>query len=246
MREALIDDDLAAQFFPDTSPIGATLVVDDEPLTIIGVVEQARLYELHQDGRPQIFVRAEDYVNSGRRPWAYVVRTDRDPQSLIPEVRTVIRQIDPRVPVSAFQTLDEIVADERSQERISAVLISGLALGALLLVAMGLFGVISGSVTRRRGELAVRMALGATHLGVLRLVLGEGASLIALGLLIGAPGVYLSGRAIEGMLVGVSPFDTPTLLTVATGLAGVALFACFLAARRVTDIEPSRLLNEAD
>src|SRR5215471_20697089 len=127
----------------------------------------------------------------------YVIRTDRDPYALIPEARSVIRQIERRIPVSMMLTMDEIVADARSRERISAVLLAGLAVGALLLVSMGLFGMISGSVTRRRGELAVRLALGATHQRVMRLVVGEGARLVVLGLLIAVPGIYLAGEALR-------------------------------------------------
>ncbi len=142
-----------------------------------------------------------------------------------------------------MRTMDEIVTDALREQRISAVLLAGFALGALLLVAMGLFGVVSGSVARRRGELAVRLAIGATHGRVLRLVAGEGGRLIAVGMLIGLPGVFMFGQAMRHVLIGISPFDPLTLTTVATGLAAVALFACYLAARRVTAIEPSLMLR---
>jgi ABC-type antimicrobial peptide transport system permease subunit len=104
--------------------------------------------------------------------------------------------------------------------------------------------VVSGSVARRRGEFAVRCALGATPGRVLRLVLGEGTRLIALGLVIGIPGIYMAGRVIRGILVEVSPYDAPTLVAVGIGLVAIALLACYLAARRVTAIEPSTLLRE--
>jgi len=243
VREALIDRHLAKQFFPDSSPVGATVQFADNSLTIVGVVDQARLHGLHQDGRPQLFIRAEDYPNVVGY-WFYVLRTDRDPHALIADARAAIRQIERRIPVSQMLTMDEIVADARSRERISAVLVAGLALGALLLVTMGLFGMISGSVTRRRGELAVRLALGATHGRVIRLVVGEGARLLVLGLLVGVPGIYLAGQALQGFLVGVSPFDAPTLAAVVTGLIALALLACYLAARRVTGIAPDRLLRD--
>src|SRR5262249_52278907 len=128
VREVVIDQHLAKKFFPAVSPLGATLSsgIGDAPMTIIGVVEQARIYDLHQDGRPQLFVRADDYEN--RRPSYFVVRTDRDPKALVSQVRDIVRQIDRRVPLSQFQTMDEIVAEHRSRERVSAVLISGLAL----------------------------------------------------------------------------------------------------------------------
>jgi predicted permease len=246
--EALIDRHLAAQFFPNGSPIGATLqVLTGGPNRefyprIVGVVDQARLHGLYQDGRPQVFIRAEDDVSRGY--WFFTIRTDGDPRALISEARSAIRQIERRIPVSQMSTMDEIVADARSRERISAVMLSGLALGALLLVTMGLFGMISGSVTRRRGELAVRLALGATHHRVIRLVVGEGARMLATGLLMGIPGIYLAGQALRGFLVGVSPFDAPTLAAVALGLIGISLAACYLAATRVTTIDPERLLRE--
>jgi ABC-type antimicrobial peptide transport system permease subunit len=109
---------------------------------------------------------------------------------------------------------------------------------------MGLFGVISSAVTRRRHEFGVRLALGADHNRVLRLVLLEGAWLVALGLLIGAPGMYLAGRVIRGVLVGVSPLDPATLLSVALGLALVAMSACYVPARRVLRIEPAQSLRQ--
>jgi putative ABC transport system permease protein len=242
VREAVIDRHLAQQFFPNSSPLGAPVTFGDYALTIVGVVDQARLHGLREDGPPQFFVRAEDY--SSRGYWFFVLRTSRDPHSLIPEARGAIRQIERRIPVSQMLSMDEIVADARSRERISAVLIAGLALGALLLVAMGLFGMISGSVTRRRGELAVRRALGATQQRVIRLVVGEGARLITLGVLLGVPGIFMAGRALRGFLVGVSPFDAPTVVAVPIGLVTIAMLACYLAARRVTAIDPARLLRE--
>jgi putative ABC transport system permease protein len=107
-----------------------------------------------------------------------------------------------------------------------------------------LFGVISGSVTRRRRERAVRLALGADHRRVLRLVLGEGVWLVGLGVVIGAPGVYVMSRLIRASLVGVSPLDPPTLLVVALGLALVAMAACYLPARRVLRIDPAQSLRQ--
>lgn len=240
--EALIDEALARQFFPTGSPLGAKIPFGrDQSLTVVGVVRQARLYDVHEDGRPQLYVRAEDL---GARTLSYVVRTAREPESLIPEARAAVRGIDPRLAVAESRTMDEIVGDAVRQQRVSAVLVAAFALGALLLAAMGLFGVVSGSVTRRRHEFAVRLALGADHQGVLRLVLGDGARLVAIGLLIGAPGIYATGRLIRGVLVGVSPLDPFTLAAVASGLALVAMAACYVPARRVLRLEPAQSLRE--
>jgi putative ABC transport system permease protein len=140
--------------------------------------------------------------------------------------------------------MDEVVREALQQPRLSAVLLSVFSLGALFLAAMGLYGVVAASVSGRRHELAVRLALGADHRRALRLVLGEGARLVALGLAIGVPGVYLTGRAIGGVLVGVSPFDPLTLGAVAVGLTLVAAVACYIPARRVAGIEPAQSLLE--
>ena len=141
--------------------------------------------------------------------------------------------------------MDDVVREALQQPRLSAVLLSGFSLGALLLAAMGLYGVIAGSVSRRRHELAIRLALGADHGRVMRLVLGEGARLVGLGLLIGVPGIYLASRLVAGVLVGVSPFDPLTLAAVAAGLALVAGVACWVPARRVARIDPAQSLMEA-
>jgi putative ABC transport system permease protein len=155
----------------------------------------------------------------------------------------VIRRIDPRLAIADVRTLDEIVGDALRQQRVSAVLIAGFALGALLLASMGLYGVVSGSVMRRHHELALRLALGADHGRVLRLVLGEGTRLVGIGVLIGVPGIYVAGGLLRGVLVGVSPSDPLTLLAVAVGLGVVAIAACYLPARRVLRIEPAQSLR---
>ena len=131
----------------------------------------------------------------------------------------------------------EVVRESLRQPRLSAVLLAGFSLGALLLAAMGLYGVVAGSVSHRRHELAVRLALGADHRRVLRLVLGEGARLVLVGLLVGVPGIYLASRLIDGVLVGVSSYDPATL-------GAVAAVACYIPARRVAGIEPANSLRE--
>jgi ABC-type antimicrobial peptide transport system permease subunit len=155
-----------------------------------------------------------------------------------------VHRVDGQLAVAGLRTMDEVVNDSMRQQRLSAVLISGFSLGALLLASMGLFGIVSGAVSRRQHELAVRLALGADHGRVMRLVLGEGALLVALGLVVGVPGVYFAGRLLAGILVGVSPYDLATLGAMAAGLALVALLACWVPARRVAGIEPASSLRE--
>jgi len=152
--------------------------------------------------------------------------------------------VDPALAIADVRTMEQIVNEALRQSRVSAVLLGGFSLGALLLAAMGLYGDVAGSVNRRRHEMAVRLALGAEERRVVGLVVREGALLVVLGLLLGAPGIYLAGRAISGVLVGVSPFDPLTLGAVAAGLAAVALLACWVPARRVAGIDPARSLRE--
>jgi putative ABC transport system permease protein len=242
VREALIDRQLSEQFFPTGNPIGASIPFGNkQQLTVVGVIEQPRMYDVHRDGRPQLYVRAQDWEY---RTLNYVVRTERDPESVIPDVRATIRQVDPRLALADARSMDAIVRDALREQRVSAVLVAGFALAGLLLAAMGLFGVVAGSVMRRRHEFAIRLALGAEPRRVLRLVLSEGARLVAIGVLIAVPGVYFAGDIIRGVLVGISPFDPPTLLAVALGLGAVALIACYLPARRVLGIHPAQSLRQ--
>jgi putative ABC transport system permease protein len=238
--EAIIDTAIARRFFPEGSAVGAKILLGKRPLTIIGVVNQARLYDVQADGRPQVLVRAEDF---GFRPLFFVMRATREAHSLLPEVRAAVSRLDARVPVGDARAMGDIVQASLSPQAIGGALISGFAAGALLLSAMGLFGVVSGSVTRRRHELAVRLALGADHRRVLRLVLKEGVLLVAAGLLIGAPGIYIANRLIRGLLVGVSPSDPLTLLAAASGLLLVTIVTCYVPARRALRIDPAELLR---
>jgi predicted permease len=240
LREVLIDRALAEHFFPNANPIGATFQFRDSTVTIAGVVEQARMYDVHRDGRPQLYIRSEDF---GFRTLIFVLRTTREARTLVPDVRAALRSIDGRIALSEIQTMDDVFENALRQQRISAVLIAGFALGALLLSGLGLYGVVAGSVTRRRRELGVRLALGADHRRVLRLVLVDGVRLIGLGLMIGVPGAIVAGQALRGVLVGVSPADPLTLVSVALGLTLVALLACYLPARRVLRIDPAQSLR---
>lgn len=241
-REAVVDGAFSDHFFPaPPAALGARVIVDGDTVTIIGVVQQPRQYEVDRDGRPQMFFRAEDY---GYRSLSWVIRSDRPASALGPEVRAAIRQVDPQLAMSELLPMREVRNQSLSKQRVSAVLIGTFAIGALLLAAMGLFGVVAAAVTRRRHELAVRLALGADHGRLLRLVLGEGMRLVLLGIVIGLPGAWLAGRLVRGILVGISPSDPLALSGAAIGLVLVTVAACYLPARRVLMIEPSRSMRD--
>lgn len=240
-REAVIDRALAATFFPSGSPLGATALVGGDTVVVVGVVEHARQYDVHRDDRPQVYLRNQDDPY-----WTltWVVRTDRSPLALAHEAQAAVWAVDPQVAVSEVRSMDQVVKESLRQQHVSAVLIAGFSLGALLLAGMGLYGIVAGSVMRRRHEIAVRVALGAERVQVLRMVVGEGMVLVLLGVLVGVPGVWASGRLIGAVLVGISPFDPLTLGAVAVSLGLVALAACYLPARRAAGIDPAGLLRQ--
>jgi predicted permease len=239
-REAIIDRTLATAFYPQGGAVGMPAIVGHDTLTIVGVVEHARQYDLHRDGRPQVYLRDDDDTYGALY---FAVRTRRAPLDLVPDVRAAVRRVDSQMAISQVQSLEEIVNESLREQRLSAVLVAGFSVGALLLAAMGLFGVVAGAVARRQHEIAVRLALGAERRRVLRLVLAEGSALVILGCLVAVPGIYIAGRAMRGMLIGISPFDPLTIAAVAVGLAVVALAACYVPARRVGLIDPARALR---
>jgi putative ABC transport system permease protein len=239
-REAVIDTAFARRFYPGVNPLGARLPFDGR--TVVGVVEHARLYDLHQDGRPQLYV--QNMPDSFQRAQYYVLATLRDPEALLPDVRAAVRGVDARVAVGEARAMEQVVTDALRQQRTGATLISGFALGALLLAAMGIFGVIAAAVTRRRHELAVRLAVGADQREILRQILREAALLVAGGVLIGVPAVYAAGGLLRGALVGFSPTEPVTLFAVAIGLALVTLATAGAAARRALTIDPAELLRK--
>ena len=172
------------------------------------------------------------------------MRSDRPLSAMVPEVRAAVRQVEPQLALSELQPMQVVRNQSLSQQRVSAVLIGAFAMGALLLAAMGLFGVVAAAITRRRHELAVRLALGADHSRLLRLVLGEGMRLVLVGIVIGLPGTWLAGRLVRSILVGTSASDPVALGAAAAGLVLVTVAACYLPARRVLAIEPSRSMRD--
>lgn len=239
-NEAIIDHTLAEQFYPGGDAVGATLRVGGDTLQVAGVIVQPRLYDVHRDDRGQVWRPSQGYT---QRLMYFVVRSPRPAGSLLPEARAAVRRVDAALPVSEARPIEDLVGASLSRQRLSASLIGAFALGALVLAAMGLFGVVSAAVTRRRTELGIRMALGADAGRVLRMVLADGLTLVGLGLLAGIPGVWLAGRLLRGVLVGVSPFDLLTLMGVAAALLMVTAAACWVPARRVTGIDPARSLR---
>lgn len=238
--QVLIDRNLAARFFPGGGALGAEVSAGGTALRVVGVVGHARLYDVHEDGRGQLWLRNRDLTRS---TLDYVLRTDRPPLALAAPAAAVVRRLDPAVPVSDVRTLESTVAESLREHRLSAALVGTFALGALLLASMGIYAVVAGAVARRRKELSIRMALGAEPRNVLRMVLRDGVGLVGLGVLLGVPGVWMAGRVLRGVIVGTSPFDVVTLSAVAAGLLLVTMVATWIPARGATRIDPAQSLR---
>lgn len=184
---------------------------------------------------------AEVYVSQVQTAWsslALVVRTSHDPESLTAAIRREVGAIDKELPVYNFKTMEQRLSSSYVQPRFQTLLLGIFAGVALLLTAIGLYGVLAYSVTRRTHEIGIRMALGARSSDVLKLIVRNGLGLTLLGVAIGLGGAFVVTRLISSLLFGVTPTDTLTFATVSVVLIGVALLACYLPARRATKVDP--------
>ena len=172
-----------------------------------------------------------------------LVRTDASPAALLPSVRQTVSALDPEQPVYMIQTLDEALATSSFQQRISAVLLTIFAALALVLAAIGIYGVMSYAVTARTQEMGVRLAVGAQRRDVIWLVLGQVLRLSAIGLAIGMLVLVAAGQALEGLLFGVRAADPVTIAVVTVILGAVALIAAWAPASRASRIDPIEALR---
>ncbi|HSY83859.1 MAG TPA: ABC transporter permease [Gemmatimonadaceae bacterium] len=243
----VINQAFAHKFFPGRNPIGEHIVLGISHTTgpkptdtltsqgeIIGVVADTR------DGSLADSVRPWTYVPFGALPFhvSGVLRTTADPATATRAIIATVGEIDPEVPVYDISTMNQALSASVAQPRFFTVLLGAFAAIALALAALGIYGVISYSVSQRTSELGIRIALGAAPDRVLRLVLGGGMTLTAAGLLVGVIGAIGFTRAISTLLFGIPPFDPLTYVGVVFGLSAVALFACWVPARRAARVDP--------
>jgi putative ABC transport system permease protein len=211
---------------------------------IVGVVGTVKHYGLKDKEIAQMYEPFRQMPNTGM---TMVVKTTGDPTSLIPAVRREIQLADPDQPVANTASLEQMLSDSGALPRVQAMLMALLGGIALLLAAVGLYGVMAYSVSQRTQEIGIRMTLGAHRGSVLRMVLGQAAALTALGLAIGLAGAVALGQVLsavlEPMLFHVTPTDTTTLAGVAIVLATVAILAALIPARRATRIDPIQALR---
>ena len=190
---------------------------------------------MRESPRPQVYLSAQQSPPSGV---SIVVRYRGDEAPVLTAARRALASVDPTMPFFAVQTIDEVMSAATRGDRFTTVLLSSFSVLALLLAAVGTYGVIAFGVSERTREIGVRMALGAEQSGVLSMVLREGVVLLAIALPIAMLGVWFASRGISGLLYGVSPIDPLTLAVAAGTLFGATLLACYIPARRAASVDP--------
>jgi ABC-type antimicrobial peptide transport system permease subunit len=207
---------------------------------VIGVVGHLRHEGLDVDPRAQVYW---SYRQRTQDRMVLVVRGSRDAGNLGPEIVAAIRAVDPEQPVYNVRTMTDVVQRSLAPRRLSLALVAAFAVAALLLASVGVYGVIAFGVAQRVREFGIRMALGAERGAVSRLVLREGATLAALGTLIGLAVALVLGGLVEGLLFGVQPRDALSTSAAALLLFGVAVVASYLPARRAAGVDPTVALR---
>lgn len=237
---AIIDDALAQKYWPGEDPIGKRMTFQGGPNNpiwreIVGIVGHVKHTDLEGESRAQYYLPHQQIPQPGM---TLVIRTTADPNSLAGAVRGTIKALDTDLPVFRVRTMDQFVADSMAQRRFAMLLIGIFAGLALLLAAIGLYGVMAYSVTQRTHELGLRMALGAQRSDVLKLVVRQGMLLAGIGLGIGVICALLLSRLMKTLLYNVSATDPLIFVAIAAMLAAVALIACFFPAQRATKVDP--------
>lgn len=241
-RTVVINETMAKRFFSAVEPVGRRLVVSGAPRTVVGVVSDVRSGGLESEVPPQV------YLPHAQDPWppmTVVMHTGENPLALASAARAELRVLDGFLPAAKMRTMDQVVSDATDARRFNVALLIFFAGSALLLTAMGIYGVVAFLAGSRRREIGIRMALGAQRRDVLQLVLGQGIKPVAMGAVAGLAASFMSARLVASQLYGISTTDPLTLGGVIAVLAATALLACWLPARRAARVNPiAALRNE--
>lgn len=235
---AVVNETFARQIYPGDNPIGRKFILNlgnDKPHEIIGVVGDVKLATLEGEIRPTAYLSSRQYAFG---LMTFVVRTTSDPARLGPAAVRVIRQIDPLLPVAAVRPLDAVFAESIARPRLTAAAMSVFAAAALLLAALGVYGIVAYSVAQRAREFGIRVALGARPAQIISMVVGQNLRVVAIGLALGLAAAIPATRLLRGLLYQVGPNDPITFVVIGTVLTGVAIVAAYLPARRGTRVDP--------
>src|SRR3984957_13840576 len=241
---ALVNDKLAREFWPNDDPIGKRFMwgrfnpastTPPKWITVVGVVGDTKMYGLANPSRLEVYCPMQQNVES---TMDLLVKSQLDPSALTSEIRGVVARVDKNQSIFAIATMDKVISDGVSAPRLTLVLLGLFSALALILAAIGTYGVISYSVAQRTHEIGVRMALGAQRSNVLRLVVGQGVKLAAMGVAIGIAAALGLMRLLTTLLFGVSANDPVTFVSASAILLLVALAACYIPARRAIAVDP--------
>jgi len=243
----VVNESFVRKYFPNEDPIGKritlgvthdTAAVPSEVTAggqVVGVVNDVRQRALNREPTPAVYLGWGTYPVSDM---AFLVRSRAETSTIAADIRERVRSLDPQLPIYDLHTMSEVVSQSVAQPRFYMLLLSAFAVLALLLAALGIYGVISYSVTQRTRELGIRIALGATQERVVRLVLGQGMAMTTTGVVVGLVGAYWLMHLLATMLYGVAATDSITFFGVSIVLLGVATAASYLPARRASRVDP--------
>ena len=238
----IVNETFARQFWPNQNALEKNVIIGrmPTPAQVVGVAADIKNKGIDQDTQPQL------YLPFPQLPWSnmnLLIRTAVAPQSITSAVRAQIAAVDPDQPVTHIQTVEEIVDKARSQPRFTMLLLGVFSATALVLAVIGVYGVLSYSVAQRRQEFGIRLALGAGHANILRLVVRQGLLLAVSGIALGLAAALLLTRLMSSMLYKVGTLDLPTFLLAPLVFLGIALLASYLPARRATKVNPLEALK---
>ncbi len=242
-KVVVISEAAARKYFPGESPIGKRVGFSPETTSefeIVGVIRDVRYASVRDEPPPTLFQAA---TQGPMRRMIAVVRSAGDPAQLIEPARAAVRRLDSNLPITNVATQSEQVERRFTQDRLFANALSFFGSLALLLAAIGLFGLMSYNVGRRSQEIGIRMALGARRIDVIRMILAESITLVAVGLVIGLGGAFWLGRLVATFLFGLAPTDAATIAAAVALIAVVSALAGYLPARRASLVDPNVVLN---
>jgi predicted permease len=236
-KVVIVNQGLARRFFGSENALGKRITLENyKDLEIVGVVADAKYRNLKEVAPLTAYIPYSQYEQLGQR--TLCVRAAGDAGALVAAIRQEVRALDPNLPVFNVKTFAEQISDSVSQERLIAMVSSFFGLFALLLAALGLYGVMAYAVTRRTREIGIRLALGAQTASVRRLVMRETLLLALIGIAIGLPAALFSSRLTEGLLFELKPTDPLTITLATLLLLSIAALAGYLPARRATRVDP--------
>jgi putative ABC transport system permease protein len=231
---AIVDDELAKRLWPNGDALGGGISWSSSGpwATVVGIVATAQLKDLTEESKGTFYLPAYSARST------LVVRTSGEPRTLAPSIRQQVLSVDSSQPLYDVKTMDQRISATLDTRRFAVVLLGVFGGLAVLLAAIGLYGVLAFAVSQRRREIGIRMALGAQARDVLRMVITQGMSLVLWGVGLGLAGAYVMSRLIRSLLFGVTVTDPMTFAAVSVLLAAVGFLACFVPARRATKVDP--------